>query len=83
MSIVKAITIPVNTESASNTVKTGPVLLSLTSLPVLFILFLIVAFFDIGHNANIIKVREAGLEPTCDQLPFLQGISLRGYSRIY
>jgi len=23
-----------------------------------------------------------GLEPTCDQLPFLQGISLRGYERI-
>ena len=22
-----------------------------------------------------------GLEPTCDQLPFLQGISLRGYAR--
>lgn len=23
-----------------------------------------------------------GLEPTCDQLPFLQGISLRGYDRM-
>lgn len=23
-----------------------------------------------------------GLEPTCDQLPFLQGISLRGYARM-
>ena len=29
-----------------------------------------------------VHVREMGIEPTCNHLPFLQGISLRGYSRL-
>ena len=28
------------------------------------------------------KVLWVGIEPTCDRLPFLQGISLRGYQSI-
>ena len=45
----------------------------------------VVAFFLDAHGSNIrhvYLVRKVGLEPTCDQLPFLQGISLRGYLRL-
>lgn len=33
--------------------------------------------------SNLKLVGPEGLEPTCYQLPFLQGISLRGYGPIY
>lgn len=49
------------------------------------VLSLVVAFFLDAHGSNIRHVyfvRKVGLEPTCDQLPFLQGISLRGYLRL-
>ena len=49
------------------------------------VLSLVVAFFLDAHGSNIrhvYVVRKVGLEPTCDQLPFLQGISLRGYLRL-
>ena len=32
---------------------------------------------------SVYNVLLVGIEPTCDQLPFLQGISLRGYKSIF
>ena len=60
-------------------------LLSLLAFVEEAVFSLIVAFFLDAHGSNIrhvYLVRKVGLEPTCDQLPFLQGISLRGYLRL-
>lgn len=60
-------------------------LLSLLAFVEETVFFLVVAFFLDAHGSNIrhvYVVRKVGLEPTCDQLPFLQGISLRGYLRL-
>ncbi len=38
------------------------------------------------NKINVMKtfiVGTEGIEPTCDQLPFLQGISLRGYVPVF
>jgi len=82
MRLIKAVSISVRTLTSVDLIEQSTIPFSLAALAVLFVLFFIVALCDF-HDANIIKVRKVGLERTCNQLPFLQGISLRGYSRLF
>jgi len=81
MRFVETVSVPVVTLTAVDLIEFCSVLLGFFALPVLSVLFLVVSLVEL-HGTNIMNVREVGLEPTCDQLPFLQGISLRGYSRL-
>ena len=81
MRFVETVSVPVVTLTAVDLIEFCSVLLGFLTLPVHRVLFLVVSLVEL-HGTNIMNVREVGLEPTCDQLPFLQGISLRGYSRL-